>query len=47
LNPVDDRSFIVCLDNKAIILEPAIQIAGLDEPAGMLINPVLEIVEEK
>jgi hypothetical protein len=47
LNLLDDRSFIVCLGSKAIIFGPATQIAGLDEPAGMLINPVLENVEEK
>jgi hypothetical protein len=47
LNLVDDRSFIVCFDSKAVILEPAIPIVGLNGPAGMLVNPVLENVEEK
>jgi len=44
---VNDHSFIVHLNSKAVILEPAIQIAGPAGPAGMLVLPGIENVEEK
>ena len=44
---VNDHSFIIHLHSKAVILEPAIQIAGPAGPAGMLVLPGIKNVEEK
>ncbi|KAI4608178.1 hypothetical protein J4E80_009186 [Alternaria sp. BMP 0032] len=41
---VNEHSFIIYLNSKAVILEPAIQIAGPAGPAGMLVLPGIENV---